>query len=108
MIIKTEEDWWELTEKIWPDIIEIFWNVGAPMDERYFIEDLNSNEMVIHDHPLAVILENLRRDRNGKELSSWFNKAWFAAPDKSYIHGWNNWYNFCDLCSENWVFYEEC
>jgi hypothetical protein len=105
MTINNEQDWWDLCERIWPDILEIFSNCGAELRSCEY-PDGAYQEPYLHDISLGELLENLKREYNGKELSRWFNLAWLSAPDRPYIHSWPNWYNFCDLCSENWVFYE--
>jgi len=51
-------------------------------------------------------ITNLKNNKD-KKLWEYFEKAWESAPDSISIHYNIGWYDLCDLCSENWVFYEE-
>lgn len=102
MSIETATDWWALTDRIWSDIVAIFENCGAPLGGRSWSEGIGQ-EPVWHDEVFLAFLTRLRDDRD-PELARWFNLCWIAAPDAEHIHRWPHWGDFCDLCSEAWVF----
>ncbi len=106
MIINSENDWWNVLESHWPNIIEIFYNCGAPLDEKMWSDGIG---IPVSYHPRTFIgtLETLKMNHNGVELHHFLQLCWLAAPDKSYIHQWPSWGAFCDLCSEDWVFEPE-
>jgi hypothetical protein len=110
LIIKTPDDWWSEVETHWQHILDIFEFVGAPMGgeevDHWWREDIGSDE-VRHDMTLIRTLEDARSRKDHETLHGLFQKAWMAAPDRPDIHRWNSWGAFCDLCSENWVFYPE-
>lgn len=80
------EEYWQIVERIWPAILDIFDRVN--MSDRY------------------AELEDMRKKKD-KAISSLFNTAWIAAPDAYFIHTWPQWSRFCDLCSECGVLYED-
>lgn len=87
MIIKSQDDWWELFDAIRPQINECCVNAG-----------------VSH---LILELDEASRSRDGMETARLLNKCWESAPDHPIIHTWPRWGDLCDLCSECWVFAEE-
>lgn len=89
MRINSIQDWWNGLEAINADVETILGYVD--MDTR--IDEFRA-------------LQKDKTIENGKLIHGILNDAWFAAPDHPMIHTWPNWSNFCDLCSENWVFYE--
>lgn len=85
-VIKTADDWWELFVGYKQQIIEIL--------SKFFIEN-----------PVAKVEEAiLKKD---PEILRAMNEAWYRAPDIPEIHGIPGWKAFCDLMSEEHVFYEE-
>ena len=107
--IRNADDWWNLCEKRWTNILDIFAKVGAPMgrsEEDHWWSDKVGTPSTHHDECLAQTLEDLKTARNHDALLRLFHQAWTAAPDDVLIHSWNGWFDLCDLCSEEWVFYE--
>lgn len=105
-MIQTPEDWWGLYDDRLADIEEIIRNVYGPNALYSFMWQ----EKMHWDGDSATLRDEmtaLRFLENGQELSSLLNKVWCDAPDTPHIHSWPGWQDFCDLCSENWVFYEE-
>lgn len=80
---KTAEEWWQITDTIWPAILDIADRVGSDADDRQRLEVLRTN-----------------RD---KGLAALFDSLWELAPDAGFIHTWPQWNRFCDLCSERYV-----
>jgi hypothetical protein len=83
---KTAEEYWKITDRIWPAILDIFDRVGVGGQ--------------------AIEAERMRVARDRK-LADLFNEAWAAAPDAFFIHSWPQWGRFCDLCSEFHVLHQE-
>jgi hypothetical protein len=81
----TAEEYWQITDRIWPAILDIFDRVG--------MSNFGSKADRLR----------LARDRKVVDL---FNEAWAAAPDAFFIHSWPQWGRFCDLCSECYVLFE--
>jgi hypothetical protein len=107
MLIKTADNWWLLVESHWQDIINIFANVGAPLEKNengHWWSNEIGGEIIRHEKALIEVLEDAKENGDHQTLYVFFQKAWVAAPDSKYIHSWPSWYIFCDLCSEYWVF----
>lgn len=83
----TADEWWLITDRIWPAILDIAQRVGADADDMQR-------------------LESLKGERK-PELSALFNDLWIKAPDAGFIHTWPQWSRFCDLCSESHVLFPE-
>lgn len=93
-------EWWELLDNHWGDILQCFENVGAPMDDNVWSDGIGK-EAIPHDYSLLVTLEKLKESRDPK-MARMLYLCWLAAPDKPYIHEWKSWGVLCDLCSEEW------
>jgi len=104
--INNANDWWGLVDANWPHIVDIFDRCGAPLGDHWWSEGIGL-EATYHEEVLLAFLTRLRDERDGEQLSRWFNLCWIAAPDTPSIHSWRFWSDFCDLCSENWVFEPE-
>lgn len=102
-IINDANDWWQLVDLNWSKIVDIFERCGAPLGDHWWSEGIGQ-EATHHDEVLLSMLVRLRDERSGPELARWFNLCWLAAPDQPHIHTWPFWGQFCDLCSETWVF----
>jgi hypothetical protein len=108
--IRTQGDWWAAVDSHWSNILDIFDRCGAPMSrgpEGLWWSDGIGLEPVIHEKTMIRTLEDAKAEKDHETLHSFFEKAWMAAPDSSYIHGWPSWGMLCDLCSEYWVFQPE-
>lgn len=47
------------------------------------------------------------KNKNGLEISSILNTAWFNLPDRPSVQYIQSFNALCSLCSENWVFQED-
>ena len=107
MDIKTPNNWWDVLDTHWQNILDIFQNVGAPLQRdpsgRMYSDGLGL-EPTMHTKTLIHTLEDAKKDRDHETMHDFLQKAWSAAPDKPYIHKWPSWSALCDLCSEYWVF----
>lgn len=97
---KTAEEWWQIADAIWPDIQAIFGRVGFDLWETKYAETIGP--ATDHERPFGENMAALRVARD-VVLATWLERAWEAAPDRPYIHGWPSWHRFCDLCSESHV-----
>jgi len=50
-------------------------------------------------------IEKAKKEKNWKFLCKLLNAFWHSAPDEQYIHTIPGWSILCELCSEDWVFY---
>src|SRR5271157_1219090 len=110
MNIKTPDDWWILVDSHWQNILDIFYNIGAPLERNeagYWWADEIFTEATRHEKTLIRTLEEAKRSEDHETLHDLFQKAWMAEPDEKYIHSWPSWNILCDLCSEYWVFQPE-
>ena len=46
-------------------------------------------------------------NERSNSIASIFHQAWADAPDKPWIHSIPGWHVLCDLCSEDYVLYED-
>ena len=106
MRINTPDDWWELLDASWDNIIMIFDRVGAPLHTHRWDETTSKDDLPqVHAHTLREELYNLRTTRNHERLHHWLERVWGAASDSPRIHEWPGWSQLCDLCSEYGVAY---
>lgn len=91
MTIQSAQDWWALFDRIRPAILTCMDNVGDGLREE-----------------LEPRLNEAADLRNGPMMAQILDELWSAAPDHPIIHTWPQWGNICDLCSESWVFEDEC
>ena len=100
-MINTPDDWWKLLEEHWANIVSIF-SRFLPVNEPVDYED----NLVGTLEPMNVLIERAKQDRDHYTLLRYLNAAWWAAPDKPWIHDIPSWGVLCDLCSEECVFEE--
>lgn len=108
-VIRSKEDWWMSCNARWENILDIFSNIGAPMgrgeEDRWWSDGIGRPDTE-HAKCLVQTLEDMRAARDPK-LHFFLNRAHGSAPDKEYIHSWEGWSAFCNLCSEGEVLYED-
>ena len=46
-------------------------------------------------------------NERSNSIASVLHQAWSDAPDKPWIHSIPGWHVLCDLCSEDYVLYED-
>lgn len=108
MIIKDKDTWWKVLDSNWTHII-----YTIPSELNYDLSGLASDTLQRDGKLLdgkTTFLGDLlksKENRNYERLLTYLNAFWAAAPDQPYIHSIPGWGALCDLCSENWVFYEE-
>lgn len=99
MIIRTANDWWNGIDKHWTvlrDILYMF--LPVTKNETY--------EGEILTYPLSKYIEELKENKD-RNLARYLNAAWSAAPDSPRIHSIPGWGVLCDLCSEEYVLYDD-
>jgi hypothetical protein len=97
-MIKTEKDWWDNVYLYWNDF-QIIFSKYLPTEEH---EDIDGMIIV---SPLWLHIEGLK-EKKDKTLGRYFQAAWAASPDCPSIHDNRSWSKLCDLCSEDYVLYE--
>ena len=98
-MINNKSDWWDTVNKYWFQLREIL-GMYLPMDAN---KDLRGT---ILQKSLFYHVENLKECKD-IELARYFHAAWGAAPDSPSIHFVPGWGKLCDLCSEDYVLYED-
>lgn len=94
---KTKDGWWANVDEYWDDLYSILLSFLPIVD-------------VGADIGLTIRLDKkvqLLKDNKDIELARYFGMAWARAPDDSSIHNIPSWHVLCDLCSEEYVLYEE-
>lgn len=103
MKINNKEDWWDGLDLRWEYILEIIAHHIDLSHEAYEIPgddtSASTGRRVIEE------LEYLRKNRDSK-LHRYLNASWCMASD-AYAYSVPYWGDFCDLCSEDWVFEED-
>jgi len=120
--IETLNDWWRLVEENKGELRSIVSGHCVTFKDAKRIErNMEPNWIVpggrFYGLNISGIYEKLQeealeqfeeyiRSRNRK-IHSMFSQAWWRAPDRPEIHDIPGWDVLCDLCSEDWVFWEE-
>jgi len=81
----TKEEWWNIVNKYKKNLLEL-------------INKFNYKELELS----KILIEN--KDNN---ICRILHDTWFKAPDKSWIHELQGWEQLCDLCSEDYLLYED-
>ena len=102
-IINNKEEWWKLLDEHWDNIRDIIFHHLDPNAPSYTIP--GDNKSALTGLLLFKELEVLRDARDPK-LNRYLNVSWCMASD-TYAYSVPSWSQFCNLCSENWVFEEE-
>ena len=102
-MIKTKEDWWHLLDANWENIKRIVFHHLDPNAPAY--EEPGNKDSKLTGRLLFLELEALRVNRD-PQMHRYLNVSWCMASD-AYAYSVPSWGEFCDLCSENWVFDEE-
>lgn len=111
MTIHTPEDWWNLVDKYWTQLVDIMCKY-LPMDDPTHVEPgvadspllMSSTTMTVTGYQDVIAS---KESRDHYRLLRYFNGAWRMAPDDRSIHSIPGWGVLCDLCSEDWVFNSE-
>lgn len=95
----TKQEWWSAVDQHWDFLYEIL-GMFLPYEHRDW--EKNITETTLLQNALKA-----KRDRDGHSLARYFNMAWWLAPDDPSIHSIPFWGQLCDLCSEEYVLYDE-
>lgn len=105
MSIKTPDDWWNLLNARWSDLLRTAAICGALLDgpaESAFVTTVAKAKP--GEPALRDALERARVTRDWETVHGFLERCWAAAPDSPEIHTWPAWADLCDLCSEAGVF----
>ena len=93
---KNKEEWWSVVSEYWVELLTII--------ERYAPAYINDERgLPIKTH---LYVTKLKQNKD-IALATVFQETWGAAPDEGTIHLNPAWNVLCDLCSENYVLFEE-
>ena len=102
-MIKNKEDWWQIVDDNWGYLKDIVFHHLDPNAPAYVIAGDRTSTLT--GNLLFKELEILKETRDPK-LHRYLNISWCMASD-AYAYSVAGWGQFCDLCSEGWVFDEE-
>lgn len=91
----TSEEYWWTIDNYWSYLLSIIQQFAPKVIE------LDGDILSI-----AVASTRLKEKRDVR-LINFFHKTWMAAPDDGVIHAIPGWHILCDLCSEDYLAYEE-
>jgi hypothetical protein len=95
-----KQEYWDIVYKYWDDIFHIL-NIYLPTFGKQWIDNSSL------DKTLGEYILELKETKNPRLVRA-FNAAWFNCPDEmsgDFAH--KSWSVLCDLCSEEYVLYEE-
>lgn len=95
----TKEEWWSLLDKHWKVLNDI---LAHYLDYRAYMDYSGKPT----ERTMEQIVFDLKEQRN-PDIARYLNSAWWQAPDSSYIHSIPGWGLLCDLCSEEYVLYDD-
>jgi len=102
-MIKTKDDWWNIVNKNWDNILNM---AADQLDMKYIAyEQPGDPNSKILDRTILqdMIYRKVKKDPN---LARYFNAIWHLASEK-YAYSKPGWGHLCDLCSEEYVLYDE-
>jgi hypothetical protein len=105
--IQTVDDWWALLDARWGDIVDLAHRFGGFDPSALVPEDVAGCGVVTGTMTNLQAMIHCRESRD-QTLARFLFGIWDAAPDRASIHFLPSWHALCDLCSEEWVFNEEC
>lgn len=99
----TKAEWWSLVNEHWDNLWEIFLMFVPNHDF-----DWGSDVFVESKEPdVLTKIQRAKEARDGHALARHLNAAWATAPDDRSIHSIPSWGVLCDLCSEEYVLYQD-
>lgn len=104
--IETPEDWWNLLDEIWDDILVTTQKLGFDLGVLA-TEDLTRDGRVLDGRTCLEDVIAAKNGRNWERVRLYLGAFWSAAPDSPWICDLPAWHQLCDLCSEDWVFNPE-
>ena len=103
MRIDTAQDWWNAVDDNWDDLLSI---IGDQMIIDAPAHEIPGNaEAELTGRTILQEVIHLKKTR-GTKLARYFAASWCLSSD-SYAWSVPGWGVLCDLCSEEWVLYEE-
>lgn len=110
-MINDQESWWAALNANFENIVAILHRF-LPMEDPAHTGPGDA-ETPLRTDSLGSTISGTRdfneaaRDKDALRTLAYLKGAWRCAPDKPWIHSLPSWGVLCDLCSEDWVFYEE-
>lgn len=104
--IETPEDWWQILEAVWDDILIATQRLGFDLSVLATDDLTRDGKMVDGKNCLEDMIAAKNR-RDWSRIRQYLGAFWSAAPDRTFIRDLPGWSQLCDLCSEDWVFNPE-
>ena len=105
--IDNAADWWETLANQWDNILGIIAHVMDTDHIAYQTPgDASSPPLTQTIMEDLVACKKTQTPESGHRLCRYLNGAWGLASD-AYAWSVPGWGDFCDLCSEEWVFNED-
>jgi len=99
MVPTTRDEWWTLLNANWLELQNILYRF-CPMSEQ----------VDCYNNPISATMEQTvqrLKDVRDPDIARYLNLAWGLAPDDISIHSIPSWHTLCNLCSEEYVLYDE-
>lgn len=104
---KNKEEWWNNVDKAWPELRNIIRRYLPVNNYEKINPDEHSEKLVVFSElPMIDVIHDYKDHRN-PALARYFQATWMTAPDDPEIHHIPGWGVLCDLCSEEYVLYDE-
>ena len=120
---KTKEEWWRSVDDNWFDLEYIILNFypnqkdfpekGWPVNNtpqaacNQIIQELRDKHPIWKSQDYFKAYINHLKETEDLKLDNIFQSSWFGMPESSGVRELPSFFIFCDLCSENYVLYEE-
>lgn len=101
--LNTAQDWWDLVDQHWGNLSAIILDQMDVFHDAYEVPGDNKSNPTGRD--IGDEIEWLKKNRD-THLARYFHAAWGLASE-SYAWTRPSWGILCDLCSEEFVLYEE-
>ena len=105
LIRENKEEWWELVDENWGQLIGIMW-AYLPLHTPQKIYEGEERFSLYSNDTMREVVEKAKNDRD-PILARYLSACWEAAPDDRSIHSIPGWDVLCNLLSEEYVLDEE-
>lgn len=100
-----EKAWFALFDQTWPRMKDWLNNTEITQGTINRLEQRGYNGFALYlrgfvGQYMYNAIEATRALGYKNMLWYFMQTIWEDAPDRPYIHQWNGWHDFCDLCSE--------
>ena len=102
-MINTRQDWWDAVDKHWSNLTDIIFHHMDYHHPAFTVPGNPQSEMTGNN--IGQEVESLKENRDSR-LARYFNAAWGLASE-AYCWSVPSWGVLCDLCSEEYVLYDE-